>query len=318
MIIGTTQIPAQELLETNYEVTFRPLSEVDYSQPDTLAVYRDYNWRDLFREKQLKTIPFEKRVLLLLEPSSINPVAYVVPWLRNRFAKVLTWDRRLLERESRCRPIVVNPFAEPPDYPENRFSDIPFRDKKPLVAVASRRRNFMPWSNYARRDAVYRFFDYELPSGFDLYGRWWNESDFHNAYRGVLYGDHAEKVTVMARYRFAICYENNAHQPGYVSEKIADCICARCVPIYHGSEGIEERVPQNCFVDARQFKSLAEMKDFIVSISESEHHKYIEAMDAFCKSDLASKFTRRHFADCLAKAMDLKPRHPAAPCTSIL
>lgn len=311
MILGITQLVAhvKEMLEASYEVEIRPLAEVDFSQPETLAVYRDYNWRDLFRDKLLKTIPFEKRVLLLVEPSNVNPSAYVVPWLRHRFCKVVTWDKRLLAIDARCRPIDVNPFAEPPDYPENRFAGILFRDKKLLVAVAARRVNFMPWSNYTRRNRAYRFFDRELPDDFDLYGNWWRDSDFKNVYRGVLKTTgFAGKVEAMARYRFALCYENNAHEPGYVSEKISDCICARCVPIYYGSEGIEERVPRECFVDAKQFKSLAELKDFIVSMPESVHRKYLDAMDAFCKSDLAKRFTRRHFTDCLARALELKPK----------
>lgn len=313
MILGITQLVAKvkEMLEASYDVEVKPLAEVDFSQPDTLAIYRDYNWRDLFRDKLLRTIPFEKRVLLLVEPSNVNPTAYVVPWLRNRFAKVVTWDKRLLARERRCRPIDVNPFAEPPDYQENRFADIPFFKKKLLVAVAARRVNVMPWSSYAKRNRAYRFFDRELPNDFDLFGNWWRKSDFKNVYHGTLKRtDFAAKVEAMAHYRFALCYENNACQPGYVSEKISDCICARCVPIYYGSEGIEERVPQNCFIDAKQFKSLAKMKDFIVSMTESEHRKYLEAMDDFCKSNLAKRFTRKHFADCLANALELKPRCP--------
>lgn len=312
MLIGTTQIPTQEILEQEFDVAFRPLKEVDYSLPGTLAIYRDYNWRDLIRDRTLPTIPFEKRVLLLLEPSSVNPAAYVVPWLRNRFSRIITWDKRLLSSSSKSLPIVVNPFEEPPDYPENRFADISFSDKKPLVAIAARRINFMPWSNYARRNRAYRYFDRELPADFDLYGNWWRERDFKNVYRGALKTDHAGKVATMARYRFALCYENNANQPGYVSEKISDCICARCVPIYHGSEGIEERVPPECFVNARRLKSLHAMKEFILSMTEAEHRRYLDAMDDFCKSDLAKKFTRRHFADCLARALGLQPKSHAA------
>lgn len=308
MIIGVTQLVAKvkEMLEASYDVEVKPLAEVDFSQPDTMAIYRDYNWRHLLNEKMLKTIPFNKRVLLLIEPSNINPSAYVVPWLRNRFSKIITYDKRLLKADRRCFPIDVNPFAEPPDYAENRFAHITFSSKKLLVAVAARRVNFMPWSNYVRRNKAYHYFDRELPNDFDLYGNWWRESDFKNVYRGVLKTtDFAGKVEAMAHYRFALCYENNAHQPGYVSEKISDCICARCVPIYYGSEGIEERVPPECFINAKRFKSLAEMKDFIVSMTETEHQKFVIAMDSFCKSDLAKRFTRKHFTDSLAHALGL-------------
>lgn len=298
----------KETIERKYDVDLRLLPDVDYSKNNTLAVYIDYNWRDLFREKLLKTIPFEQRVLLLIEPSNVNPTLYLVPWLRNRFNKVITWDIRLAAKDSRCFPTVVNPFSEPPDYCENRYSSIRFADKKLIVAVAGYRRNFMPWSNYRRRNSVYHYFDDKLPDDFDLYGNWWSPSEFKHVYRGPITTGRIGKIEVMCNYRFALCYENNAHQPGYVSEKISDCICARCVPIYYGSKGIEERVPPECFVNAKQFKSLDEMKDFIVSMTENEHQKYIDAMDRFCKSDLAKKFTMEYFVDCFAKALNLKPR----------
>ena len=299
----------KERLEMDWDVSLRLLPEVDYTQDDTLAVYIDYNWRDLFgKDKLLKTVPFEKRVLLLGEPSNINPTLYLVPWLRNRFSKVVTWDLELIKKGGRNFPIVVNIDEEPPNYAENRFSHIRFANKKLLVAVAAYRRNFMPWSNYRRRNKAYHYFDKNLPDDFDLYGNWWKESDFRHAYRGALSGGYASKVAKMAHYRFALCYENNAHQPGYVSEKISDCICARCIPIYYGSERIEERVPPECFINAKRFKSLDKMEDFIVSMTEAEHQKYIDAMDDFCKSDLAKKFTMGYFCDCFAAALGLEKK----------
>ena len=295
----------KELLEAAYDVNVQPLAEVDYSKPDTVAVYIDYSWRSLFKDTLLKAIPFEKRTLLLLEPYNVNPVAYLVPWLRNRFCRVITWDKRLLAKHRDYSPIVVNPFEEPPDYAENRFSDIAFADKKLLVAIAGKRRRLIPLGDHGLRNAVYRHFDKVLPHDFDLYGKWWGKRDFRNVYRGPIESGSAGKVAVMARYRFALCYENNANQPGYVSEKISDCICARCVPIYYGSDGIEERVPPECFINAKQFGSLDEMREFIVSMKESEHKKYVAAMDDFCKSELAKKFTRKHFATMFADAIGL-------------
>ncbi len=298
----------KEHLEANYEVSLKLLPEVDYLHADTLAVYIDYNWRDLFREKLLKTIPYERRVLLLIEPSNVNPTLYFLPLLRNRFSKVITWDLRLVKKSEQYFPIVVNPFEEPPSYAENRFADIKFADKKLLVAISARRVNFMPWSNYRRRNSVYHYFDRVLPHDFDLYGNWWRDGDFKSVFRGALKTDKPGKVAKMAHYKFALCYENNAHQPGYVSEKISDCICARCVPIYYGSEGIEDRVPQECFINAKRFRSLDEMKEFITSMSEADHQKYIDAMDDFCKSDLAKKFSMKFFSDMFAAALDLKKK----------
>ena len=295
-------------IESKYDAEVFTWDEVDYSTPDTIALYVDYSWRDLGHDSILKTIPKGKRVLILLEPSIVNPSMYLIPWLCNRFSRVITWDERLLRTKGDFRRTVVNPFEEPPDYKENKFSHIGFSDKKMLCAVSMNRSNNKPWSTYRLRKEAYRYFDHELPDGFDLFGKGWGTEGFCNAYKGELPHMRGCKVAKMAHYRFALCYENTAKQPGYVSEKISDCICARCVPIYYGSEGIEERVPPECFVNAKRFMSLDEMKDFMLSMTESEHQKYIDAMGDFCKSDLARKFTREYFFDTIAKALDLTPR----------
>ena len=73
----------------------------------------------------------------------------------------------------------------------------------------------------------------------------------------------------------------------------------------HGSDGIEERVPPECFTNAKRLGSLDKMKEFMVLMSECEHQKYIADMDDFCKSELAKKFTRRHFATMFANAIGL-------------
>ena len=293
----------KEEFEKRYDVKVRTWDDVDYSRPDTFAVYFDYNWRHLLHDRVLKRVPFEKRVLILVEPSNVNPSAYVVPFLRNRFAEVVTWDESLLATHPEYHRTVPGPFQEPPDYPENRFADIPFADKKLLVAIAMNRHHWAPWSSHRLRRSAYRFFDRAAPGEFDLFGKGWEREGFVNCYRGFLDGP---KVPTMAHYRFTLCYENNGVQRGYVTEKIADAICARCVPVYYGAPDIERRVPRECFIDARRFRSLEEMREFLVSMSESEHARYLHAMDEFCKSDLAKKFTRDYHFDTIAAVLELK------------
>jgi len=296
----------KDYLESHYDVEVRTWDDVDYSKPNTVLLFLDYSWRDIRRDKVLPSVPYEKRVLALVEPSNVNPSMYLVPWLRNRFARVATWDEYLLKGNRNYFPSVVSPFEEPVSYPTNRFADIPFDEKKLLIAVCMNRKNYMPWTVYRRRNRVFRYFSKEMPGAFDLYGKGWDDAGFGTSYRGFLDGP---KVPCMARYKFALCYENNAVQPGYVSEKIADCICARCVPVYYGSAGIEKRVPRACFIDARQFKSCGHLKDFLLSMTAEEHASYLRAMDAFCQSDQAKSFTWSHHFDCFAAALGLERKY---------
>lgn len=72
-----------------------------------------------------------------------------------------------------------------------------------------------------------------------------------------LYGKHwpapvspipdGEKVNVIRWYKFALCFENGRY-PGYVTEKIIDCLVAGVVPIYLGAPDIAEHVPVEAFV----------------------------------------------------------------------
>lgn len=47
-----------------------------------------------------------------------------------------------------------------------------------------------------------------------------------------------EKVKWLRQYRFNMCGENSV-EPGYVTEKIFECLEAGCIPIYYGPKDIE-------------------------------------------------------------------------------
>ena len=110
----------------------------------------------------------------------------------------------------------------------------------------------------------------------------------------------------MARYKFALCFENNASQPGYVSEKITDCFCARCVPIYYGAPGVGELIPQSCWIDARQFGNFREMQGFIVNMAPERHAMYLSAIEEFMHSPTLDFFSTDHYFKTLAEGLGFK------------
>jgi hypothetical protein len=106
------------------------LDTVDFNEPNVKHVlYFEYNWRLLRTDSYLKQIPHEKRALVLLEPANINPSLYMVPWLRDRFHTVFTWDLTLLKKNPSYTQINVPVGAEPQTYRENPFRHIAFADK---------------------------------------------------------------------------------------------------------------------------------------------------------------------------------------------
>lgn len=251
----------------------------------------------------------------MIEPENVNPSLYYVPWYRNRFSKIFTWDVRLLYRHPDYIPINVLVGAEPTQYRENRFSKLSFADKKPLVAVSRNLWSYMPQSNYGVRRRAYSYFDRHWPESFDLFGTGWNEPvgpfdrylgyPRYRCYRGPIVGSWNEKVAQLAKYRFALCFENNASQPGYISEKITDCLCARCVPIYYGSNGTEHRIPETCWIDARRFRSYAELDSFLRTITDRDYDEYIKSIDRFMGSTDLDFFSTDFTFNTLVKGLGL-------------
>ena len=306
-------------MESCYDVEVHTYDCVDATSDDVKAVlYFDYSWKYAREDKLLCRIPFEKRALMIIEPENINPSLYYLPWYRNRFSTIFTWDRQLLAKHPNYKPVNVPVGAEPSAYRENRFGGISFGEKKLLIAVSRNRWAYMPQSTYGMRKAAYRYFEANCKDGFDLYGQGWNSPvtsfekwfGFHrfSCYRGEILGAWDDKVAVMSRYKFALCFENNASQPGYVSEKITDCFCARCVPIYYGAPGVADLIPQDCWIDARQFRDFREMQDFIMGMTPERHAEYLSAIEDFMHSSALDFFSTEHYFSTLAEGLGFRQK----------
>lgn len=94
-----------------------------------------------------------------------------------------------------------------------------------------------------------------------------------------------EKNDTLRRYNFGLCIENMS-MPGYVTEKIIDCIVAGVIPVYMGAPDIAQYVPEECFMHLQKFrwptpKAATDM---------------IEAGQAFLRSEPGKKFSYQSFA----------------------
>lgn len=96
---------------------------------------------------------------------------------------------------------------------------------------------------------------------FDLYGRGWDK--FLMAHPNYFY-ECPDKLATIRNYKFALCFENGSY-PGYVTEKIIDCLVAGVIPVYLGAPDIAEHVPLSAFIDARNLRSFPEMEEALRS-----------------------------------------------------
>lgn len=118
-----------------------------------------------------------------------------------------------------------------------------------------------------------------------------------------------DKILTLSKYKYAICFENIAFH-GYVTEKIIHCFLAGTIPIYLGAPDINEFVPQNSFIDLRNFNSLAELDSFLESLTPQHAYEYILAGKNFLESDDGKKFSYEYYAkEMLEKVIQFDAYH---------
>ena len=239
------------------------------------------------------------------------------------YRKIFTWNTTLA-RELGAARTQPSPRAVILPYP-NRIETSPtpaFHDRPHgCVLVASNKSLPIhdPRDLYQRRLQVVRAFESTVPAGFfSLYGRGWEYPAARPGKLGKLFaslrkrfkppaqppfpswrGPIADKDALLRQSKFAICYENGADIPGYISEKIFDCFRAGCVPVYWGPQAIADDIPRDCFIDARAFPNEQALVVHVVSLGEKAHAAYQAAMVNFLCSPAAARFSEDHFAHTL-------------------
>ncbi len=296
-------------LATERGIDLATIDQVDFESASVpYVIYFDFSWRRLVADRFLFRIPREKRVLLMLEPSNINPSLHFIPAMRRPFSKIFTFND---EQALRCGYTKINYFVlgDMLDYRTPPFERIPFERKRKLIGINSNRWAYMPSSTYSIRKRFFRFFEQRYPSEFDLFGHGWNRPCVFyerwfgyprfTSYRGEIPEDIVSKIRLMSGYRFHLCIENNKDEPGYVSEKITDCFCARCVPLYLGWRHADRYIPRECFVNLRDFRSIEELGQFIDSVDEARYQVYLDAIETFIHSEKARYFTNANAFDTI-------------------
>jgi len=142
----------------------------------------------------------------------------------------------------------------------------------------------------------------------DLYGFGWEKCPlfpywfYKNEIKKVYKGSVKDKYQKLSEYNFALAFEN-CELPGYITEKIFDCFYAGTIPIYLGAPDIKEYIPEDCFIDMRDFKNYNELRKFLKSLTETEIKTYKENGRKFLESEKYKPFTKEHFAEVFVKSI---------------
>ncbi|MBN2479977.1 MAG: hypothetical protein JXA94_07095 [Parachlamydiales bacterium] len=246
------------------------------------------------RMHRIQRIPKKKLVLFTWEPPCVKPENFEKKYLKS-FSKVFTFNDDIIDNKTYFK------FY----YPDAKqmVEKIPsFNEKKLLCLIASNKSSDYKDEIYSKRVEAIKFFEEFAANDFDLLGRGWSKEKFPS-YKGAIASD--AKIENLKNYKFSLAYENSTDINGYITEKIFDCFTSGCVPIYLGAKNITDYIPENCFIDRRNFKSLSELYVFLKTMTDDDYSKYISNIKKYLTSDESKLFSLNNLQKTLKEAMDI-------------
>ncbi len=232
-------------------------------------------------------ISFEPPVVRSLhKPENLKLIAKV-------FGRTLTWQDDLIA----CYKF--KKFYFPMPRRNNNVKEIPFSDKKLITTIVGFKHSKSPNELYSHRIEAIRFLEKKYPDSFEFYGVGWDEDIYPN-YKGSV----DNKLEKLSEYKFSICYENECKINGLISEKIFDCFYAGVIPIFWGADNIQEYIPEECYIDKRDFKNYGVLCDYLENMSETIYSKRVAAIEAYLSSSNFSMHSSKSFANTIYNAIE--------------
>lgn len=189
-----------------------------------------------------------------------------------------------------------------------------------VVLVGSNRslRGWYPKYNlYSERVKTIKWFEHNALDDFELYGKKWNMSGrlptrlggfIHSLEKRLPFnycpfpswkGEILNKQDILKSSRFSIVYENVKCLKGYISEKIFDAFVAGNVPIYWGADDVNNYIPEECFIDRRNFINHEKLYNFLKNMPEEQYLNYQKCIKNFIENP-SNEFTCKKFADTVS------------------
>ena len=226
------------------------------------------------------------------------------------FSKVFSWNPKLFD--------LTNVVKVLPPHQIAHGSCPPYEERDIFSCMINGNKGFrkkLPSDLYLERIKVIRWYEKNVPSKFQLYGRGWNKPPpafdilgkvrrsipslrsqlFGHRHFPSYKGEIHDKGDILRYCKFSYCYENNRDISNYVTEKIIDSLVYGCVPVYWGADNVLDYIPEGCFIDRRKFKSTEDVHHFLLSISAQQYGHYQSRILEFLKSEEAKRFSFEHF-----------------------
>jgi len=261
--------------------------------------------------------------LIIFESEVIKPKSWVLSE-HESFKRVFTWNDELVDNKKYFKVNFAHKF--PDSNAEYRQSLLPYSEKKLCTLIAGNKNVKHKLELYSERIKTIRWFEQNASDDFDLYGIGWDKYVPSNRYFRIVLrnlsflnkipalrypsyqGAVDSKYDTLKKYKFAICYENAQMISGYITEKIFDCFFAGCVPVYWGAPNVTDHIPENCFIDRRQFKSHEKLYAYLTNMTELDYLGIQKNIENYLFSSKSEAYRAEVFADTIVEHVlkDLK------------
>lgn len=157
-----------------------------------------------------------------------------------------------------------------------------------------------PWMRhdlYPKRREIVDFFISN--SDLSLFGRNWPHPVLAKSCGSTV----ESKIRTISHYKFVLVLQTTSF-PGEICEKIFDALIAKSIPVYLGSNEIYDWVPSECFIDINGFSSLADLKQYLDSVSPDRAAEYLDAGSRYISSSQYRELTSSNLALKIAHTLD--------------
>lgn len=153
-----------------------------------------------------------------------------------------------------------------------------------------------------RLDLIAFFMEREL---LDLYGKGWdglrNLPPRWQKKLPPIFNRHppqscVNKLDTIRPYRYGLCIEN-AQFPGYVTEKIIDCLVAGVIPLYMGAPDVDHYIPSGSYIDLRKYVDWEALLADLQAMPEDRAMAMIKCGQDFLHSEQGRRYSYEGFAE---------------------
>jgi len=252
-------------------------------------------------------------------------------WDKNNhkyFKRILTWNSDLIDNETYFKCLMQ---AGPLLVEENEVSEHSAFNERELF-LTSVNHNKISFGNGSLYEYRYKLFDWlgqHYQNMFKLYGGGWDKKPeyvgeypysvsnllLYNLFlrkynnmdgiKKIILGNVEDKNIILENSKFSLCIENNGNSRGYLTEKFFDVIKAGSIPVYLGAIDITDLVPNNIFINIRDFNNRKDLLEFLIHMDVKKGLEYqINGYEFLLNSNQIQEYLPKNIAMQIVKAIN--------------